>query len=143
MKTRFVQCFGFQRSDLTPDAKSTPQRTSLCIGYSSGRDHCEQQEVTVTKTLRTGVLSMSSVVQTGHSFFKFTYFIIKKNFFTCTHGMWDLSSSPTTPPALEGGVLTARPPGKSPGWAFIPCVFLIDDIHSLSEHFLSRIYHSE
>ena len=83
MKTRFVQCFGFQRSDLTPDAKSTPQRTSLCIGYSSGRDHCEQQEVTVTKTLRTGVLSMSSVVQTGHSFFKFTYFIIKK-IFSCT-----------------------------------------------------------
>ena len=75
MRTRFVQCFRFQRSDLTPDAKSTPQRTSLRIGYSSGRDHCEQQEVTVTKTLRTGVLSTSSLCRLAIHFFKFTYFI--------------------------------------------------------------------
>ena len=143
MKTRFVQCFGFQRSDLTPDAKSTPQRTSLCVGYSSGRDHYEQQEVTMTKILRTGFFPLPSLCRLAIHFLNLHILLFKKIFLAAPHGMWHLSSPPTTPPALEGGVLITRPPGKSPDWAFVPCIFLIDNIHSLSKHFLSRIYRRE
>ena len=83
MRTQFVQCFRFKRSDLTRDAKSTPQKTSLCIGYSSGRDHCEQQEVTMTKIVRTGVLSMSSLCRLAIHFSNLHILLLKK-FFGCT-----------------------------------------------------------
>lgn len=53
-RTQFVQCLGFQRSDLTPDAKSIPKRTSQYIGCSYRGDHCEHQEVTVTKIQEQG-----------------------------------------------------------------------------------------
>ena len=95
------------------------------------------------KNPKNWVFSPAFIVQTGHSFFKFTYFFIYKFFLAAPHGMWHLSSPPTTPPALEGGVLITSPPGKSPDWAFVPCIFLIDNIHSLSKHFLSRIYRRE
>lgn len=66
MRTQFVQCLGFQRSALTLDAKSIPKRTSQYVGYSYRGDHCEHQEVTVTKS-KTGGSFCVFIVQTGHS----------------------------------------------------------------------------
>ena len=66
MRTQFVQCLGFQRSDLTPDAKSVPKRTSQYIGYSYRGDRSEQQEVTVTKSKNWDSFCVF-IVQAGHS----------------------------------------------------------------------------